>query len=130
MFKRTLTEELAQHRGQLQQVFLNLIMNAIEAMGTSRARMLRVSSNTILQSFSSRRGHASSQMDECGSVPVVVRGFARGTVIDWLVAELHFVGKSHARRVFLNISTRRTRVIAHRLSICSVRERKNGREIR
>jgi signal transduction histidine kinase len=29
-------------RGQLQQVFLNLMMNAIEAMGTSRARMLRV----------------------------------------------------------------------------------------
>jgi signal transduction histidine kinase len=37
-------------RGQLQQVFLNLIANAIEAMGTSRARMLRVSSNTIQQS--------------------------------------------------------------------------------
>jgi signal transduction histidine kinase len=37
-------------RGQLQQVFLNLITNAIEAMGTSRARMLRVSSDTIQQS--------------------------------------------------------------------------------
>jgi signal transduction histidine kinase len=36
-------------RGQLQQVFLNLIMNAIEAMGPSRARTLRVSSNTIQQ---------------------------------------------------------------------------------
>jgi signal transduction histidine kinase len=33
----------------LQQVFLNLIMNAVEAMGsvTDRARVLRVSSNTI-----------------------------------------------------------------------------------
>jgi signal transduction histidine kinase len=39
------------NRGQLQQVFLNLITNAIEAMGTSRARMLRVSSETIQQSF-------------------------------------------------------------------------------
>jgi len=37
-------------RGQLQQVLLNLMMNAIEAMGTSRARTLRVSSNTIQQS--------------------------------------------------------------------------------
>jgi signal transduction histidine kinase len=37
-------------RGQLQQVFLNLIMNAIEAMDTSHARVLRVSSNTIQQS--------------------------------------------------------------------------------
>jgi signal transduction histidine kinase len=37
-------------RGQLQQVFLNLITNAIEAMRTSRARMLRVSSDTIQQS--------------------------------------------------------------------------------
>jgi signal transduction histidine kinase len=37
-------------RGQLQQVFLNLITNAIEAMGTGRARMLRVSSDTIPQS--------------------------------------------------------------------------------
>jgi signal transduction histidine kinase len=37
-------------RGQLQQVFLNLITNAIEAMGTSRVRMLRVSSDTIQQS--------------------------------------------------------------------------------
>jgi signal transduction histidine kinase len=41
--------QLLGDRGQLQQVFLNLIMNAIEAMGsvTSRARVLRVSSNTI-----------------------------------------------------------------------------------
>jgi signal transduction histidine kinase len=38
------------NRGQLQQVFLNLITNAMEAMGTSRARMLRVSSDTIQQS--------------------------------------------------------------------------------
>jgi signal transduction histidine kinase len=37
-------------RGQLQQVLLNLMMNAIEAMGSSQARMLRVSSNTIQQS--------------------------------------------------------------------------------
>jgi signal transduction histidine kinase len=37
-------------RGQLQQVFLNLMVNAIEAMGTSRARMLRVSSDTIQHS--------------------------------------------------------------------------------
>jgi len=37
-------------RGQLQQVFLNLVTNAIEAMATSRARMLRVSSDTIQQS--------------------------------------------------------------------------------
>ena len=37
-------------RGQLQQVFLNLITNAIEAMGTSRARTLRVSSDAIQQS--------------------------------------------------------------------------------
>jgi C4-dicarboxylate-specific signal transduction histidine kinase len=37
-------------RGQLQQVLLNLMMNAIEAMGTNPARMLRVSSNTIQQS--------------------------------------------------------------------------------
>jgi len=37
-------------RGQLRQVFLNLIVNAIEAMDTGRARMLRVSSNTIQQS--------------------------------------------------------------------------------
>jgi signal transduction histidine kinase len=36
-------------RGQLRQVFLNLITNAIEAMGTSRSRMLRVSSDTIQQ---------------------------------------------------------------------------------
>jgi signal transduction histidine kinase len=33
--------------GQLQQVFLNLIVNAIEAMGTSRTRVLRISSNAI-----------------------------------------------------------------------------------
>ena len=32
-------------RGQLQQVFLNLIMNAIEAMGASRVRNLRVTSH-------------------------------------------------------------------------------------
>ena len=38
------------NRGQLQQVFLNLIANAIEAMGTSRVRMLRVSSDTIQRS--------------------------------------------------------------------------------
>jgi signal transduction histidine kinase len=38
------------NRGQLQQVFLNLITNAIEAMGTSRSRVLRVSSDTIQQS--------------------------------------------------------------------------------
>jgi signal transduction histidine kinase len=37
-------------RGQLQQVFLNLMTNAIEAMGTGPARMLRVSSSTIQQS--------------------------------------------------------------------------------
>jgi signal transduction histidine kinase len=37
-------------RGQLRQVFLNLVTNAIEAMGTSRARVLRVSSSTIHQS--------------------------------------------------------------------------------
>jgi signal transduction histidine kinase len=37
-------------RGQLQQVFLNLIINAIEAMDTSHARVLLVSSNTIQQS--------------------------------------------------------------------------------
>jgi signal transduction histidine kinase len=37
-------------RGQLQQVFLNLITNAIEAMGTSHSRMLRVCSDTIQQS--------------------------------------------------------------------------------
>jgi signal transduction histidine kinase len=42
--------QLLGDRGQLQQVFLNLIMNAIEAMGTSRARVLRVSSSTIQQS--------------------------------------------------------------------------------
>jgi signal transduction histidine kinase len=41
--------QLLGDRGQLQQVFLNLILNAIEAMGsvTSRTRVLRVSSNTI-----------------------------------------------------------------------------------
>jgi signal transduction histidine kinase len=38
------------NRGQLQQVFLNLITNAIEAMGTSHSRMLRVCSDTIQQS--------------------------------------------------------------------------------
>jgi signal transduction histidine kinase len=38
------------NRGQLRQVFLNLITNAIEAMGTSHSRMLRVSSDTIQQS--------------------------------------------------------------------------------
>jgi signal transduction histidine kinase len=37
-------------RGQLQQVFLNLIMNAIEAMDSGGARVLRVSSSTIQQS--------------------------------------------------------------------------------
>jgi signal transduction histidine kinase len=39
-------------RGQLQQVFLNLITNAIEAMGsvTDRARVLRVSSDIIQES--------------------------------------------------------------------------------
>ena len=41
--------KIAGERVALQQVFLNLIMNAVEAMGsvTDRARVLRVGSNTI-----------------------------------------------------------------------------------
>jgi signal transduction histidine kinase len=44
--------QLVADRGQLQQVFLNLIMNAIEAMGsvTDRARVLRVSSGVTQDS--------------------------------------------------------------------------------
>jgi len=44
--------QLLGDRGQLQQLFLNLMMNAIEAMSaiTDRARTLRVTSNTIQES--------------------------------------------------------------------------------
>ena len=45
--------KIAGERVPLQQVLLNLIMNAIEAMGsvTDRARVLRVSSNTIEEAY-------------------------------------------------------------------------------